>query len=170
MAHISMSLGRPERLGEGRRCDCYRFRMMPVQVHWNSGGNRSKRREVSHSSVCSWEVVLNVKSMIESNMFLFQGPEAPLDLGRVLGGSSRPCGHPYLLRLLSCQEVHGRLPDLHQLDEREDSAPDRSQQSLCVQAHLQLEGDRSLRRHRALCYPCKSGHDAEWAVQVNSNT
>ena len=54
--------------------------MIPLQVHWNSGGDRSERWEVSHPSVCSWEVVLDVESMIELNMFFPRAQELLLIL------------------------------------------------------------------------------------------
>ena len=39
-----------------------------------------------------------------------------------------------------CAEVHGSLPDLHQLHEREDPETDCCQQSIRLQAHLQPQG------------------------------
>ena len=59
---------------------------------------------------------------------------------RVLGQSPRAARHPDLLRVIARQEVYVGLPDVHQRHERQDPQTDRSQQPVCLQAHLQLEG------------------------------
>lgn len=60
----------------------------------------------------------------------------------VLAKPPRTPRHPHLLRLVSGQEVHGRLSNLHQRHERQDPEGDQHQQPLRLQAHQQPQGQR----------------------------
>ena len=63
-------------------------------------------------------------------------PGVATHLGRVLGYASRTARRPDLLRLVVGEEMHVRLPNVHQRDERQDQTTDQCLQSICFQAHF----------------------------------
>lgn len=90
-------------------------------------------------------------SLPDSRVCFGTGAGAAVDFGWILAISSWTTLHPHILRLFFGQKMHGRLPNLHQHDECQNSETNFHIESIYFQTHQLSEVDRAVWRYWAVC-------------------